>query len=110
MSCSPKLDGLFHLPCTLFVTDRAPKGSTVNGHFNKLKQLSYTLVGGHVIYRPTMACNSNAAAAIGNWLSSTNSPHQTKNIMCSHGEGITSDDFSQETPRCLNSIAGCAFH
>ena len=24
-----------------------------------------------------MACNSNAAAAIGNWLSSKNSPHQT---------------------------------
>ena len=50
-------------------------GSPVNGHFNKLQKLSYTLVGGHAIY--TMACNSNAAAAIGSWLSSKNSPHQT---------------------------------
>ena len=79
MLCNPKLDGVFHLPCTwactLFVTDIAPKGSPVNGHFNKLKKLSYTLVGGHAIY--TMACNSNAAAAIGGWLSSKNSPHQT---------------------------------
>ena len=75
MLCSPKLDGVFHLPCTLFVTDRAPNVSQVNGHFNKLKRLSYTLVGGHAIY--TMACNSNAAAAIGSWLSSKNSPHQT---------------------------------
>ena len=65
--CNPKLDGAFHLPCTLFVTDRAPKGSPVNGHFNKLKKLSYTLVGGYAIY--TMACNSNAAAAIRSWLS-----------------------------------------
>ena len=75
MLCSPKLDRVFHLPCTLFVTDRVPKGSPVNGHFNKLKQLSYTLVGGHAIY--TMACNSNAAAATGSWLSLKNSPHQT---------------------------------
>ena len=75
MLCSPKLEGVFHLPCTLFVTDRAPKGSPVNGHFIKLKKLSYTLVGGHAIY--TMACNSNAAAAIDSWLSSKNSPHQT---------------------------------
>ena len=52
----------------MFVTDRAPKGSPVNGHFNKLKKLSDTLVGGHA----TMACNSNAAAAaaIDSWLSS----------------------------------------
>ena len=62
--------------CTFLVTDRAPKGSPVNGRFNKLKKLSYTLVGGHAIY--TMACNSNAAAdATGSWLSSKNSPHQT---------------------------------
>ena len=74
MLCSPKLDGVFHLLCTLFVTDRAPKGSPVNGHFKKLKKLSYTLVGGHARY--TMACNSNAAAAIGSWLSSKRSPHQ----------------------------------
>ena len=53
---------VFHLPCTLFVTDRAPNGSPVNGHFNKLKKLSHTLVGGHAIYN-TMARNSNAAAA-----------------------------------------------
>ena len=32
---SPKLD----LPCTLFVTDKAPNGSLVNGIFNKLKKL-----------------------------------------------------------------------
>ena len=57
------------LTITLFVTDRAPKGSPVNGHFNKLKRLSYTLDGGHAIY--TMACSSNAAATIGSWLSSS---------------------------------------
>ena len=70
-----KVGWVFHLPCTLYVTDRAPNGSPVNGHFNKLKKLSYTLVGGHAIY--TMACDSNAAAAIGSWLSSKRSPHQT---------------------------------
>ena len=42
---------------------------------NQKSYLKYTLVGGHAIY--TMACNSNAAAAIGSWLSSKNSPHQT---------------------------------
>ena len=56
-------------------TEHQTKGSPVNGHLNKLKKLSYTLAGGHAIY--TMACHSNAAAAIGNWLSSKNSPHQT---------------------------------
>ena len=70
--CSQKSDGVFHLPCTLSVTE--PKGSPVNGHFNNLKKLSYTLVGGHAIYN--MACNSNAAA-LGSWLFSKNSPHQT---------------------------------
>ena len=73
--CSPKLDGVFNLPCTLLVTDIAPKGSPVNGHFNN-KMLSYTLVGSHAIY--TMACNSNSAAdATDSWLSSKDSPHQT---------------------------------
>ena len=33
------------------------------------------LVGGHAIY--SMACHSNAAAAIGSWLSSKMSPHKT---------------------------------
>ena len=47
------------LPCTMFVTYRAPHGSPVNGHFTKLKKLSDSLVGGHA----TMACHLNAAAA-----------------------------------------------
>ena len=47
------------------------------GHFNKLKKLSYTLVGDHTTYIYTMACNSNAAAAIGSWFFSKNNPHQT---------------------------------
>ena len=59
----------------LVCPDRAPKGSPVNGHFNKLKKLSYTPVGRHAIY--TMAWNSNAVAAIGSWLSPKSSPHQT---------------------------------
>ena len=66
------------VPLTLYLVcpDRAPKGSPVNGHFNKLKKLSYTPVGRHAIYY-IMAWNSNAAAAIGSWLSSKNSHHQT---------------------------------
>ena len=77
MLCSLKLDGVFHLPCNLFVTDRAPKGFTSQWSLstNQKSYLKYTLVGVHAIY--TMACNSNAAAAIGSWLSSKNSPHQT---------------------------------
>ena len=51
----------------------------------------YTLVGSHAIY--TMACNSNAAAAIGSWLPSKNSHHQTTraHMEKAHGKGITSD-------------------
>ena len=64
----------------LFVTDRAPNGSLVNGHFNKSKNLSDSLFGGHT------ACNSNYVATVDSncWLSSKNvSPHQT---MCAHIE------------------------
>ena len=75
MLCSPKLDGVFHLPCTLFVTDRAPKGLPVNGHFNKLK--SYLTRKLEVALYIHHGLHSNAAAAIGSWLSSKNSPHQT---------------------------------
>ena len=64
----------------MFVTDIAPKGSPVNGHFNKFtKMLSDTLVGRHA----TMACNSNAAAAaIDSWLSSkTIRAHVAKELL-----------------------------
>ena len=64
----------------MFVTDIAPKGPPVNGHFNKLKKLSHTLVGRHA----TVACNSNAAAAaaIESWLSSkTIRAHVAKELL-----------------------------
>ena len=73
---------------TLFVTDKAPNGSLVNGNFNKLKKtLSDTLVGGHT----TMACNSNYVATVDSncWLSSKNSPRRTMFFdLCEGGSRI----------------------
>ena len=72
---SPKLDGVFCLPCALFVTDREGKGSLVNGAFNKWTKISDTLVvkKGHA----TKTYHSNAVAAMDSWLFSMNHPDQT---------------------------------
>ena len=77
----------YHVGPTLFVTDRASKGSLVDGNLKKRKKekwLSVTLVGGHTTVT-TMARNSNYSTTVDSnrWLSSKKSPHQT---MCAHME------------------------
>ena len=81
------------VPLTQYIVchRQSTKEFTSQWSFQQIKKIIiYTLVGGHVTY--TIACNSNAAV-----LSAVGYPRRTlfsSDDTCSHGEGITSDDFS----------------
>ena len=106
MLCIPNL-GLSSLTMYIVCHRQSTEGFTSQLSFQQIKKviLHASWRSRYIIY--TMAFNSNAAASIGSTLVILEEQSSSDDT-CSHGEGITYDDFSKRRLAAKQHIAGFA--